>query len=40
MDEGFMFLLGVCFGALLMLFAIIRVIMQMHEKMELDLRRR
>jgi len=40
MDEGFMFILGVCLGALLMLAAVIRVIIRIHERMGLDLRRR
>ena len=40
MDEGFMFILGMCLGALLMLVAVVRLIVQMHERMNLDLRRR
>jgi hypothetical protein len=40
MDEGFMFLLGVCLGALLMLFAVVRIIIEMHDRIEMNLRRR
>jgi len=40
MDEGFMFLLGVCLGSLMMLFAILRLISEMHDQMEQNLRRR
>jgi hypothetical protein len=39
MDEGFMFVLGVCLGSLAMLFAVVRIIIQMHEKMEFARRR-
>jgi hypothetical protein len=34
MDEGFMFLLGVCVGGLVMLFTIIRIIADIHSQME------
>ncbi|MFA5002623.1 MAG: hypothetical protein WC502_06580 [Methanolinea sp.] len=34
MDEGFMFLLGMCVGGLVMLFTIIRIIAGMHTRME------
>jgi len=40
MDEGFMFLLGVCLGSLMMLFAVLRLIAEMHDQMEQNLRRR
>ncbi|HOB59615.1 MAG: hypothetical protein ACP5NU_03035 [Methanomicrobiales archaeon] len=40
MDEGFMFLLGFCLGSLMMLFAVVRIIIEMHDRMELNLRRR
>jgi hypothetical protein len=40
MDEGFMFLLGMCFGSLMMLFVILRIITGMHDRMEQNLRRR
>ncbi len=36
MDEGFMFILGMCLGSLIMLFVMIRIIIQMHEQMELN----
>ena len=36
MDEGFMFVLGMCLGSLSMLFLMIRIIIQMHERMELN----
>jgi hypothetical protein len=31
MDEGIMFVLGVCLGSLTMLFVMIRIIIRMHE---------
>ncbi len=34
MDEGFMFVLGMCLGSLTMLFVMIRIIVQMHDRME------
>ncbi|HNW80544.1 MAG TPA: hypothetical protein PLM60_04605 [Methanoregulaceae archaeon] len=34
MDEGFMFVLGMCLGSLSMLFLMLRIIIQMHERME------
>jgi hypothetical protein len=34
MDEGFMFVLGMCIGSLSMLFVMIRIIIQMHDRME------
>ncbi|OPY43619.1 MAG: hypothetical protein A4E42_01265 [Methanoregulaceae archaeon PtaU1.Bin222] len=40
MDEGFMFLLGVCIGGLVMLFTIIRIIAEMHSQMEQNLGKR
>jgi len=40
MEEGFLFLLGVCLGGLMMLFAILRVIAGMHDQMEQNLRKR
>ncbi len=40
MDEGFMFLLGFCLGSLMMLFVVVRIIIEMHDRMELNLRRR
>ncbi len=40
MDEGFMFLLGVCLGGLMMLFAILRTITGMHDRMEQNLGKR
>jgi hypothetical protein len=40
MDEGFMFLLGFSLGGLTMLFAVVRIIIEMHDRMELNLRRR
>ena len=40
MDEGFMFLLGFCLGSLMMLFVIVRLIAEMHDQMEQNLRRR
>ena len=40
MYEGFMFLLGICLGGLMMLFAILRIIAEMHDRMEQNLRRR
>jgi hypothetical protein len=36
MDEGFMFVLGMCLGSLSMLFLMLRIIIQMHERMELN----
>ena len=39
MDEGFMFLLGFCLGSLMMLFAVVRIIIEMHDRMELNLRK-
>jgi len=40
MDEGFMFLLGMCFGSLMMLFVILRLISGMHDRMEQNLGKR
>ena len=40
MDEGFMFLLGFSLGSLMMLFVVVRIIIEMHDRMELNLRRR
>ena len=40
MDEGFMFLLGVCLGGLMMLFVILRIITGMHDRMEEGRRKR
>ncbi|MDD5048769.1 MAG: hypothetical protein PHH09_07535 [Methanoregulaceae archaeon] len=40
MEEGFVFLLGVSLGGLMMLFAILRIIAEMHDQMEQNLRRR
>jgi len=40
MDEGFMFLLGVCIGGLTMLFVILRIITGMHDRMEQNLGKR
>ncbi|HQK56062.1 MAG TPA: hypothetical protein PLE70_05940 [Methanolinea sp.] len=40
MEEGFQFLLGVCLGSLMMLFAILRVIAGMHDPTEQNLRKR
>jgi len=40
MDEGFMFLLGVCLGGLTMLFVIHRIITGMHDRMEQNLGKR
>ena len=40
MEEGFVFLLGVSLGSLMMLFAILRIIAGMHDQMEQNLRRR
>ena len=40
MDEGFMFLLGMCFGSLMMLFVILRIITRMHDRMEQNLGKR
>ena len=40
MDEGFMFLLGVCLGGLMMLFAILMTITGMHDRMEQNLGKR
>jgi len=37
MEEGFMFLLGMCFGSLMMLFVILRIITGMHDRMEQNL---
>jgi hypothetical protein len=34
MDEGFMFILGMCLGSLTMLFVMLRIIVQMHDRME------
>jgi hypothetical protein len=34
MDEGFMFILGMCLGSLTMLFVMLRIIIQMHDRME------
>ncbi|HQP71852.1 MAG TPA: hypothetical protein PLP90_04205 [Methanoculleus sp.] len=40
MDEGFMFLLGMCLGSLMMLFVILRIITGMHDQMEQNLGKR
>ncbi|GEM_PF-427480 len=32
MDEGFMFVLGICLGSLTMLFVMIRIIVGMHDR--------
>jgi len=40
MVEGFPFLLGVVFGALLMLFIILKIIVEMHNQAEQNLRGR
>jgi hypothetical protein len=32
MDEGIMFVLGVCLGSLTMLFVMLRIIIQMHDR--------
>ena len=40
MEEGIAFLLGVSLGGLMMLFAILRIIAEMHDQMEQNLRRR
>lgn len=34
MDEGFMFILGMCVGSLTMLFVMLRIIVQMHDRMD------
>jgi len=34
MEDGLLFLLGVCFGSLMMLFVILRVIAGMHSRLE------
>lgn len=38
--EAFYFLLGVSFGGLLMLFILVRIIMEMHDRFEQNMRRR
>jgi hypothetical protein len=40
MNEGVMFLLGMSFGGLLMLFVILRLIAGMHDRMEQNLEKR
>jgi hypothetical protein len=40
MEEGFVFLLGVSLGGLMMLFAILRIIAGMHDQMEQNQARR
>jgi len=40
MEEGFVFLLGVSLGGLMMLFAILRIIAEMHGRMEQNQARR
>jgi hypothetical protein len=40
MNEGVMFLLGMSFGGLLMLFVILRLIAGMHDRMEQNLGKR
>jgi hypothetical protein len=34
MEDGILFLLGVCLGSLMMLFIILRLIAGMHDRME------
>ena len=36
MDEGFMFVVGMCLGSLSMLFVMLRIIIQIHDQMELN----
>jgi len=40
MEEGFAFLLGVSLGGLMMLFAILRIIAGMHDRLEQNQARR
>ncbi len=34
MDEGFMFVVGMCLGSLTMLFVMVRIVIEMHDRME------
>jgi len=34
MEDGLLFLLGMCLGSLMMLFAILRAIAEMHSRLE------
>ena len=34
MEDGLLFLLGMCLGSLMMLFAILRAIAEMHNRLE------